>query len=507
MTVLRFVLGDQLDRDISSLVDIDPEEDVVLMVEAADEATYVPHHPKKIALILAAMRHFSAALEADGIDVDYVRLDDRSNTGSFTGELERAVRRHKPDRIVVTEPGEWRVEQDMRAWEDALDVPVEIREDGRFLCSREEFAQWVQGRKQLRMENFYREMRKRTGILMDGEKPVGGDWNYDKENRKSLPKNLKVPPFQGIVPDAVTAEVLDLVADRFADNFGELDGFRFPVTRDAALAQLDRFIEEGLEKFGDYQDAMAVGEPFLFHSLISPSLNIGLLRPREVLGRVEAAYRDGNAPLNAVEGFIRQILGWREYVRGIYWLRMPDYAETNAFEADRPLPSFYWTGETDMRCLAEVIDQTRREAYAHHIQRLMVTGCFALLIGADPDAVNEWYLAVYADAFEWVQLPNTHGMVLHADGGLLGSKPYAASGKYIDRMSDYCRDCRYDVKETEGENGCPFNALYWNFLDRHADSLRGNRRMAMIYKTWDRFDAERRKAILDRADKVLETLS
>ncbi|MEQ8585412.1 MAG: cryptochrome/photolyase family protein [Thalassobaculaceae bacterium] len=507
MAILRFVLGDQLDREISSLADIDPDEDVVLMVEVADEATYVPHHPKKIALILAAMRHFAAALEDEGIEVNYVRLDDRSNTGSFTGELERAVKRHKPDRIVVTEPGEWRVEQDMRAWEDALDVPVEIREDDRFLCSREDFAEWADGRKQLRMETFYREMRKRTGILMDDDKPAGGEWNYDKENRKSLPKKLKVPAFEGVGPDDVTSEVLDLVADRFADNFGELDGFRFPVTRDGALAQLDRFIEEGLENFGDYQDAMAAGEPFLFHSLISPSLNIGLLRPREVLERVEAAYRDKNAPLNAVEGFIRQILGWREYVRGIYWLQMPDYAETNAFGADRPLPSFYWTGETDMRCLAEVIDQTRREAYAHHIQRLMVTGCFALLIGADPDAVNEWYLAVYADAFEWVQLPNTHGMVLHADGGLLGSKPYAASGKYIDRMSDYCRDCRYDVKETEGENGCPFNALYWNFLDRHADSLRGNRRMAMIYKTWDRFDADRRKAILDRADKVFETLS
>ncbi|MCR9071696.1 MAG: cryptochrome/photolyase family protein [Alphaproteobacteria bacterium] len=507
MTVLRFVLGDQLDRKISSLKDIDPDADVVLMAEVADEATYVPHHPKKIALILSAMRHFAAELEREGVRVHYVRLDDGANTGSFTGELKRAIERLEPDRVVVTEPGEWRVEQDMKAWEKALGVPVEIRADDRFLCSREEFRDWADGRKQLRMEHFYREMRKRTGILMDGDKPVGGDWNYDEQNRKALPKRIATPDFDGADPDDVTAEVLALVADRFAGNFGDLEGFRFPVTRQDALQLLDRFIERGLGRFGDYQDAMAVGEPFLFHSLVSPALNIGLLRPREVLERIEAAYHDKGAPLNAVEGFIRQILGWREYVRGIYWLRMPEYADTNALGADRPLPDFFWTAETDMRCLAEVIDQTRREAYAHHIQRLMVTGCFALLIGADPDDVNEWYLAVYADAFEWVQLPNTHGMVLHADGGYLGSKPYAASGKYIDRMSDYCSGCRYDVKDTEGDNACPFNSLYWHFLDRHAERLRGNRRMAMIYKTWERFDEERRAAILKRAEHVLETLT
>ena len=507
MTALRVVLGDQLDRQISSLTDLDRDRDVVLMMEVTDEATYVPHHPKKIALILSAMRHFAAALEKEGVTVDYVRIDDDGNSGSFTGELDRAVRCHKPQRIVATEPGEWRVEQDMKAWEDAFGLPVEIRDDDRFLCSRSEFAEWAEGRKMFRMEHFYREMRKRTGILMDGDDPAGGEWNFDKENRKPLPKGMKAPAFEGIAPDAVTDEVLGLVADRFADNFGDLDGFRFPVTRDQALDLLDRFIERGLEHFGDYQDAMALGEPFLFHSLISPALNIGLLRPREVVEKVEAAYRDGGAPLNAAEGFIRQILGWREYVRGIYWHTMPDYAGSNAFGADRPLPSFYWSGETDMRCLAEVIGQTKREAYAHHIQRLMVTGCFALLIGAEPADVNEWYLAVYADAFEWVQLPNTHGMVLHADGGMLGSKPYAASGKYIDRMSSYCRNCRFDVKETEGENGCPFNALYWRFLDRNAEHLRDNRRMAMIYRTWDRFDGDRRQAILQRAETFLEKLS
>ncbi len=507
MTVLRVVLGDQLDRKIASLTDLDRDADVVLMMEVTDETIYVPHHPKKIALILSAMRHFAADLEAEGVTVDYVRLDQDGNNGSFTGELDRAVRRHQPERIVVTEPGEWRVEQDIKAWEEAFGLPVDIRADDRFLCSRAEFAAWADGRKMFRMEHFYREMRKRTGVLMDGDDPVGGAWNFDEENRKPLPKTVTVPPFDGVAPDEITKEVLALVEERFAENFGDLEGFRFPVTRGQALDLLDRFVERGLARFGDYQDAMASGEPFLFHSLISPALNIGLLRPREVIERVEAAWRDGAAPLNAAEGFIRQILGWREYVRGVYWHAMPDYAGTNAFAADRPLPWFYWTGGTEMRCLAEVIGQTRREAYAHHIQRLMVTGCFALLIGADPAEVNEWYLAVYADAFEWVQLPNTHGMVLHADGGMLGSKPYAASGKYIDRMSDYCRDCRYDVKETESENACPFNALYWWFLDRNGDRLRDNRRMAMIYRTWDRFDADRQDAILSRADTFLESLS
>lgn len=506
MTVLRFVLGDQLDRCVSSLRGLDPERDVVLMAEVADETTYVPHHPKKIALILSAMRHFAAALEEEGVRVDYVRLDDPDNTGSFRGELRRAVERHDVRSVVVTEPGEWRVENDMRSWSDAIGCAVEIREDDRFLCSRDDFAAWAGDRKQLRMEYFYREMRRRTGILMGGDAPEGGQWNYDQENRKSLPKGVQPPSPAVFEPDRATRAVLDLVAERFGDNFGDLDGFAFAVTRDQALGVFQRFLDDGLARFGDYQDAMAAEEPFLFHALIAPYLNIGLLRPREVVERVEEAYRAGRAPLNAAEGFIRQILGWREYVRGIYWLKMPDYAETNAFGADRPLPDFFWTGDTGMRCLAEVIGQTRREAYAHHIQRLMVTGCFALLIGADPKAVNDWYLAVYADAFEWVQLPNTHGMVLHADGGLLGSKPYAASGKYIDRMSDYCGRCRYDVKKTVGDDACPFNALYWRFLDRHQDSLRGNRRMAMIYRTWDRFDDDRRAGILERADSVLDDL-
>lgn len=506
MGCLRFVFGDQLSAGLSALRDIDRDADVVLMAEVSEETTYVPHHPKKIAFILSAMRHFAQALERDGVTVDYVRLDDPDTTGSFTGELVRAVERHCPERVVVTEPGEYRVERAISGWEAELGCLVEVRADDRFLCSRDDFASWADGRKQLVMEFFYREMRKRTGILMDGGEPVGGQWNFDKENRKKAPKGLEVPPAPGCAPDRITAEVLELVAERFSGHFGDLDGFGFAVTAEDADAVFEAFVTERLPLFGDYQDAMKVGEPFLFHAVISPYLNVGLLDPRRVIERVERAGREGSAPLNAVEGFIRQILGWREYVRGIYWLKMPDYAETNALKADRPLPDFFWTGETEMRCLAEAIGQTKREAYAHHIQRLMVTGLFALLIGADPEEVNAWYLAVYADAFEWVELPNTHGMILYADGGLLGSKPYAASGKYIDRMSDYCGGCRYDVKQQTGPDACPFNALYWHFLMRHEDRLRGNRRMALIYKSLDRFEDAKRAALKAQADDFLETL-
>jgi deoxyribodipyrimidine photolyase-related protein len=512
MRTVRLVLGDQLSWDISSLADIDRDHDVVLMAEVQAETTYVPHHPKKIAFILSAMRHFAAALQAEGMRVDYVTLDDPANSGSFAGELARAVERHGTSRVVMTEPGEYRVDADLRAWAEKAGIPLEVRPDTRFLCSREAFADWAEGRKQLRMEFFYREMRKRTGVLMEGKDPVGGQWNFDKDNRKKLPDDLKIPKLRTFEPDEITREVLDLVERHFADHFGDLDGFAYAVTAADAEAAFEAFVVERLPQFGDYQDAMKVGQPTLFHAIISPYLNVGLLDPQRVITRVEQAWRDGDAPLNAVEGFIRQILGWREYVRGIYWLKMPDYAETNTFDADRPLPAFYWSGETDMRCLAEAIGQTKRDAYAHHIQRLMVTGLFALLIGADPKEVNAWYLAVYADAFEWVELPNTHGMVLYADGGFLGSKPYAASGKYIDRMSDYCANCRYDVSRqtgvgADGRKACPFNALYWHFLMRHQDRLRGNPRMGLIYKSLDRFEDDKRSALWDEAEGFLDRLS
>lgn len=493
--VLRFVLGDQLSAGLSGLKDLNPSRDIVLIAEVAAEATYAPHHPKKIAFLFSAMRHFAEELRAKGVRVDYVALDDPDNSGSFSGELRRAVSRHAPSRVIVTEPGEWRVLEDMKGWSALVGVPVDIREDDRFLCSRARFAEWAEGRKQLRMEFFYREMRRETGLLMDGGEPVGGAWNFDAENRKSLPRGLAPPRPYAEPPDLVSKSAIDLVADRFSHHFGRLSGFAYAVDARGAQAAFEHFLAHSLPRFGDYQDAMRTGEPTLYHAVIGLYLNAGLLDPMTVCRRAEAEFRAGRAPLNAVEGFIRQILGWREFVRGIYWLKMPEYAQTNHFGARRPLPGFYWSGDTDLNCLRQCIEQTRDHAYAHHIQRLMVTGNFALLAGVAPPAVCEWYLAVYADAFEWVELPNVHGMVLHADGGVLGSKPYAASGQYIDRMSDYCADCRYDVKQKNGPQACPFNYLYWNFLMENASALERNPRLAMPYRSLAGMTAEKRAAI------------
>lgn len=504
---LRFVLGDQLTRSLTALANIDPARDIVLMVEVEAEARAVPHHKQKIAFLLAAMRHFAETLRSEGIRVDYVRLDDKQNTQDFSGELARAVARHRPASVILTEPGEWRVEEMMRGWAKTLPVPVEIRADDRFFCSRAEFAALARARKTGRMEFFYREMRRRTGLLMRDGAPEGGQWNFDPDNRKALPRGLPVPPRRRFQPDSITRDVLDLVAARFSDHFGDLEPFGWAVTRPDALVALDDFVTVALPHFGDYQDAMKSGEDFLFHSLISPYLNCGLLTAREVCERAEAAWRAGLAPLNAVEGFIRQIVGWREFVRGIYWTEMPAYADSNHLKARRDLPEMYWSGETPMRCMAECIGATRRHAYAHHIQRLMVTGNFALLAGVEPAQIEAWYLAVYADAFEWVELPNVHGMVMHADGGRLGSKPYAASGAYIDRMSDYCKGCTFDPKVKLGPRACPFNYLYWNFLIENEAVLSANPRMAMPYRTLARMPSTQRAEIVRAAAAFLGGLA
>ncbi len=477
------------------------------MAEVTEEATYVKHHKKKIAFLFAAMRHFAAELEQAGWQVDYVRLDDPGNTGSFTGEVERAVERHSPSQVVVTEPGEWRVRQAMDGWQERRGRPVEIRADDRFICGHDEFAAWAAGRKQLRMEYFYREMRRKTGLLMEGDKPVGGKWNFDAENRKPPKADLLLPEPKQFAPDPTTETVLSLVDTRFANHFGDLKPFWFGVTRREAEAALAHFLEVALPSFGDYQDAMLTGHRFLYHSVLSLYINAGLLDPLAVCRAIEAANHAGRAPLNAAEGFIRQIIGWREYVRGIYWREMPAYAERNFFGANRPLPGFYWTGDTDLTCLRETITQTKQEAYAHHIQRLMITGNFAMMAGVAPQQIHEWYLAVYADAYEWVELPNVIGMSQFADGGVLGSKPYAAGGNYINRMSDYCANCRYDVKQKTGENACPFNALYWDFLARNAVRLRGNPRLTQQYRSWDRMEATIQQAYRDSAAQFLNRLT
>lgn len=503
------ILGDQLTPDIAALRVADKDDSIVLMMEVADETVYVKHHKAKIAFILSAMRHHAERLRALGWTVDYVTLDAPDNSGSFTGEVARAIERHAPRAIHVTEAGEWRVRSMLDSWETRFAIPVTIHEDDRFLCSHAEFDSWAAARKQMRMEFFYRDMRRKTGLLLtEAGEPEGGQWNYDADNRKPAPdRDLLMPHPIRFRPDGVTQAVLEMVADRFADHIGSLDHFHFAVTHEEALRQRKRFLDEALPRFGDYQDAMLTDEPFLWHSILSPYINAGLLDPRELCQEVEARYRAGKAPLNCAEGFIRQIIGWREYVRGVYWHEGPDYGKRNALKAQRDLPDFYWTGETDMHCLAQAIGQTIDHGYAHHIQRLMITGNFALIAGLDPHQVHVWYLEVYADAYEWVEMPNTIGMALSADGGLLGSKPYAAGGAYINRMSNYCGTCRYDVKKRVGDDACPFNALYWDFIARNERTLSRNPRMAMPYRNWQRMKPEDREATRAQAAKFLDHLA
>ncbi|MFN7223769.1 MAG: cryptochrome/photolyase family protein [Paracoccaceae bacterium] len=502
MRRLVLVLGDQLSPDLSALRAADPAHDVVVMAEVMAEGSYVPHHPQKIALILSAMRHFATQLVSQGWRVDYSRLDEPDNSQSISGELLRRAAAHGATEILCTRPGEWRLIEAL----DDLPVPVTQLPDDRFVCSDAEFAAWAEGRKQFRMEWFYREMRRKTGLLMQGGGPAGGQWNFDHDNRKAAKPDLFRPRPPQFTPDTTTQEVLALVETRFPEHFGRLRPFGWAVTRSDALQALSHFIAHSLSTFGDEQDAMLAADPTLSHSLLSPYINIGLLHPLEVCNAAEAAYAAGSAPLNAVEGFIRQIIGWREYMRGIYMLHGPGYADQNALGASRPLPPLYWGEKTDMACLSHAVGQTRDLAYAHHIQRLMVTGNFAMLAGVSPQAVHEWYLSVYIDAFEWVEAPNTIGMSQFADGGMLGSKPYAASGAYIDRMSDYCGGCRYRVADKTGPKACPFNLLYWDFLIRHRDRFAVNPRMAQMYRTWDKMDAARKATTLAEAGAFLSRL-
>jgi deoxyribodipyrimidine photolyase-related protein len=502
VTRLVLVLGDQLSPNVAALVRAERTRDVVVMAEVMEEASYVPHHPKKIALFFAAMRKFARRLEADGWRVLYTRLDDPGNAGSIPGELLRRAAETGATEVLATEPGEWR----LIARLNEVPLTLHLFEDDRFLASHAEFAAWAEGRKQLRMEWFYREMRRKTGLLMEGDAPAGGKWNYDHDNRKPASGDLFQAPPLTFAPDPIVEEVLDLVAARFPDNFGTLRPFGFATDADEAERALDHFLDHHLPLFGDYQDAMLAGDRTLNHAVISAYMNLGLLDPREVCRRAEAEWQAGRAPLNAVEGFIRQIIGWREFVRGIYFLEGADYPARNALGHTRRLPPLYWGAETRMACLAHAVSQTREEAYAHHIQRLMVTGNFALLAGVDPAEVHEWYLAVYWDAIEWVEAPNTVGMSQFADGGVVGSKPYVSSGAYIDRMSDYCRGCGYDVDRKTGQGACPFNLLYWQFLDRHRARFEANPRMAQMYRTWDRMDEDRRRTVIAEAGDFLSRL-
>ena len=507
MANLILILGDQLSHRLSALEGADKDNDLVVMAEVHSEASYTNHHKKKLVFIFSAMRHFADALAEDGWRVHYQRYHPDNPAQSIEQVIAELVRECQPERVITTECGEWRLHEQISRWHKTLSIPVEIRPDTRFVCNIDEFAHWAEGRKQLRMEFFYREMRKKTGLLMTSEgQPEGGQWNFDTDNRKKWAGKPPAPaPFRE-EPDAITTEVIKLVNEYFSEHFGTTENFHYAVTAEQAQGALAHFIDFALPCFGDYQDAMSDNEDWLFHSILSPYLNTGLLDPMEVCEEAVRAWHAGRAPLNAVEGFVRQIIGWREFVRGIYWLLMPGYDRENRLGNSRELPWFYWTGDTKMRCMHKAIDATARNAYAHHIQRLMVTGNFALLAGVKPEAICDWYLAVYIDAFDWVELPNTLGMVMHADGGYLGSKPYAASGKYIQRMSDHCQNCHYRVQDATGDRACPFNSLYWHFIDRHREDFANNPRMTMMYRNWDKQKSERREALRARADWVLANI-
>ena len=506
---LVVVLGDQLNLQSSAFDGFDRERDLVWMAEVSGEATHVLSHKVRIAYFLSAMRHFAEEARAHKYSLAYRRLDDGDNEAALDRELQAAIERFRPPSIVLVEPGEHRVQVMIEAVARQKGIPLKMRPDRDFYCSREEFRAWIEKHPGLRMEFFYREMRKRSGVLMERGKPVGGQWNYDPENRKSFGKTgpglLLTKPL-AFPPDKITRDVIALVERHFPKHPGSLEFFDLPVTSKDAGAALTDFVANRLAHFGSYQDAMWTDEAFLYHSRLSAPMNLKLLDPKAVVMAVEDAYHRGEAPLAAVEGFIRQIIGWREYVRGVYWAFMPEYLERNALNAAEKLPDLYWDGQTDMNCLQQAIGQTLRFGYAHHIQRLMVTGLFALLFGVDPIEVHRWYLAIYWDAVEWAELPNVTGMSQFADGGVMGSKPYVASGKYIDRMSNYCEGCRYKPGESTGENACPFTTLYWDFLLRHEKRLKGNQRMSMQMRNLVRISGEKRAAIQQQASEFRQSM-
>jgi deoxyribodipyrimidine photolyase-related protein len=501
---LVVVLGDQLDLDAAAFDGFDPAQDTVWMAEAEEESTHVWSSKQRIAIFLSAMRHFAQSLRAAGRPLHYTRIDDPANRGSLAAGLQSTLTTLAPQRVVMTAPGDWRVWQSLKAVVESAGLALEICEDRHFYTTVREFAAHAKGRKSLRLEYFYRELRQRHAVLMQDGQPAGGQWNFDADNRESFGRAGPgaLPQRATFEPDALTREVIALVNTRFTQHPGTLDSFGWPVTREQSLQALQRFIEQRLSLFGRYEDALWPGEPWLYHSQLSAALNLKLLNPREVVQAAEAAYRSGEVPLQSAEGFIRQIMGWREFVRGIYWTQMPSYAERNALDAQQDLPAWYWTGQTDMACLRDAITQTLQHGYAHHIQRLMVTGLFTLLLGVRPQQVHAWYLSVYVDAVEWVELPNTLGMSQYGDGGLMASKPYVATGKYIQRMGGPCASCRYDPALREGERACPYTTLYWDFLMRHEALLSKNPRMALQVKNLARMTEPQRQSVTQRAAAI-----
>jgi deoxyribodipyrimidine photolyase-related protein len=501
---LVIILGDQLNYEDPLFNKISKDNDCIWMAEVAEEATKVWSHKARITVFLAAMRHFAAWLKTKQYRLHYTQLQDPNNTGSLTTELTRAIKQLNPKEVLMIEPDEWQVREQLISVCEKLGVSYSIEADSHFLCSTQEFAAYADRARVLRMEFFYRKMRIRYKILMDGHQPVGRKWNYDSENRKKITEEQlkKIPKSLQLTQTIITKDVIKLVNKRFAKHPGDLANFNWPVTPAQARLVLRHFIKHRLALFGPYQDTMCSNQPFIYHSQLSSALNLKLISPLMVIKYAEKAYQEKKAPLNSVEGFIRQILGWREYIRGTYWYFMPNYFTWNYFAAKQPLPNFYWTAKTEMNCLKEVIQQTLQYGYAHHIQRLMVTGLFALLLGVEPKAIHEWYLAIYVDAVEWVELPNTLGMSQFIDGGKLASKPYIASGKYIQKMSHYCQNCRFNPAKSIGEDACPFTTLYWNFLFTHQKKLRKNPRMQLQLNNLKRLKDTELSAIKAQAKEI-----
>lgn len=508
---LVLVLGDQLNHDSNAFLGFDKDRDAVWMAENQEEATYVWSHKYRLVGFFAPMRHFRDEVRENGMQVLYHELpvDGRkARTSSFASVLSDTLANQDVKSLVVVQPGDHRVEQSLRSVAKDHGVDLEVREDTHFYCSSERFASWANGRKSMVLEQFYRVMRKEHDVLMDDGDPEGGQWNFDKENRgafgKSGPDDIPSPP--EFTPDATTEEVIKMVTRRFDEHPGEVSTatFDLPVTRSQALELLQDFVDHRLSGFGDYQDAMWAEEKYLYHSRLSHAINLHMLNPREVVSAAVAAYERGHAPLNAVEGFVRQILGWREYVRGIYWLKMPEYARRNSLDCDvdQDVPSFFWDGKTEMACVSDAMRLLIQTGYAHHIQRLMVLGLYAQLYGTHPALFNDWHMAMYNDAVDWVSLPNALGMSQYGDGGVMATKPYCATGKYINRMSNHCKGCRYKPDKAVGEDACPFTTLYWDFLDRHQDKFRKNNRMVLQLKNVDRKDAETMEEIRVRARQI-----
>jgi deoxyribodipyrimidine photolyase-related protein len=506
MAILRLILGDQLHYGHSWFQHVDSQV-TYLLIEARSETDYVHHHIQKVAAFFSAMRQFAAHIQKQGHQVQYIHLDDDHNKGSIEENLLAILQGF--DRLEYQLPDEWRLDQILTGLAQKIGISVGIADTEHFLTKREDLAQFFSGKKTYLMESFYRHMRVRYQVLMQASgEPEGAQWNYDHDNRHKWTGHPAVPTMPSIQNNV--SEIVDMIHHQGVSCLGEIEpkALAWPLNRAQALVLLEHFTQHLLPHFGTYQDAMHTSDAYLFHSRLSFALNIKLLHPLEVVRAVEAAYhaQKQSISLAQAEGFIRQIIGWREYMRGVYWAKMPGYAQLNYFHHSNPLPSWYWTAETKMNCLHHAIKGSLQQAYAHHIQRLMVTGNFALLAGINPTEVDAWYLGIYIDAIEWVEITNTRGMSQYADGGIVGSKPYVSSANYIDKMSNYCGSCYYLKKEKLGDRACPFNSLYWHFYNRNRALLERNPRIGMMYRTWDKMSDEQKEAILSQANKLLQQL-